>query len=205
MARGRPREFDTDRAIDDAMALVWRRGYRATTTRDLEDALGVRPSSLYRAFGSKAGVMDAVVRRYRDHMEREVLAPLQGGGEGLVAIDRFLVALGRWLALDDGRGCLIGRLLAEGGCADPRITAQIAEHRATLRAGLAAALTRAAELGEIPPGTIASRTSVLQAMVLGLNLAVQGGCEGEPLAVMVDGIRDEVARWDGGPAGSSRP
>jgi AcrR family transcriptional regulator len=196
MARGRPREFDTDRAIDDAMALVWRRGYRATTTRDLERALGVRPSSLYRAFGSKAGVMDAVVRRYRDRMEREVLAPLRDDGRGLVAIDRFLLALGGWLALDDGRGCLIGRLLAEGGSPDPGIAAQIAEHRATLRAGLAAALTRAAELGEIPPGTIPSRTSVLQAMVLGLNLAVQGGCEGEPLAAMVDGIRAEVARWE---------
>lgn len=203
--RGRPREFDVDRAVDRAMDVLWRRGYRATTTRDLEAALGVRPSSLYRAFGSKAGLADAAVGRYRGLIERALLAPLLGADDGLAAIDRFMAGLGDWLAADDGRGCLIGRLLSEGPPADPAIARRLADYRTALRAAIVAALERAAARGEIGADTVGSRTEVLVAWALGLNQAVQSGHRPDALRTMVAGLRAEIGRWGGegltGPAG----
>ena len=75
--RGRPRTFDTDRVLDDAMDLFWRRGYRSTTTRDLEASLGVTQSSLYHAFGSKAQLLDRALARYQTRLDHELLGPLR--------------------------------------------------------------------------------------------------------------------------------
>ncbi len=60
----RPREFDPDQAIDKAIEVFWRQGYKATSVQDLVEATGVQRGSLYAAFGSKAGMFDAAMDRY---------------------------------------------------------------------------------------------------------------------------------------------
>ena len=64
MAVGRPREFDVDKAIDRAMMLFWRKGYKGTSLTDLTAALGITRPSLYAAFGSKEGLFRQSARRY---------------------------------------------------------------------------------------------------------------------------------------------
>jgi AcrR family transcriptional regulator len=51
--RGRPREFDIDRALERAMDLFWRQGYEGTSVADLTKELALTRPSLYAAFGSK--------------------------------------------------------------------------------------------------------------------------------------------------------
>lgn len=63
-SRGRPPEFDRDRAVLEAAKLFGRQGYSGTSTRDLTSAIGISTSSLYSAFGSKAGLFDESVRTY---------------------------------------------------------------------------------------------------------------------------------------------
>jgi TetR/AcrR family transcriptional regulator, transcriptional repressor for nem operon len=198
MPPGRPREFDADRVVDDAMGLLWRRGYRATTTRQLEAALGVRQGSLYRAFGSKAALMDAAIRRYETLLARELLDPLLRGPEGLASLDRFLGGLGEWLEADGDRGCLLGRLLAEGPPGAPELDAALARFHAGLRAALEAALGRAAAAGQIDRATVPTRTAMLEAAILGLNLALAGGYARAARRDLLDGIRAEVGRWHAG-------
>jgi TetR/AcrR family transcriptional repressor of nem operon len=38
---GRPKEFDPDVAVEQAMQVFWRHGYGATTPQSLVDALGI--------------------------------------------------------------------------------------------------------------------------------------------------------------------
>ncbi|GAB1340342.1 hypothetical protein ACE1SV_69320 [Streptomyces sp. E-15] len=52
----RPRGFDTDVAVEQAMDLFWRQGIRATPVPRLTALLGVGSGSLYAAFGSKDGL-----------------------------------------------------------------------------------------------------------------------------------------------------
>lgn len=192
---GRPRSFDADRVLDDAMRVFWRAGYRRTGTRDLERALGVTQSSLYNAFGSKAALFEEALGRYLDRLDAALLAPLASSPDGLAALDRFLAGLGDWLRADGVRGCMIGRVMSEGPVTEPAAAARIGEYRTRLRAALAAAMGRAVAGGEIPAADVDDRIRVVIGMVLGLNMAVQAGYDAEEIDAMVRADRAEVARW----------
>ena len=64
MAAGRPRSFCTEKALDSAMQVFWRKGYEGTSMVDLTEAIGINSPSLYAAFGSKDGLFRAVLERY---------------------------------------------------------------------------------------------------------------------------------------------
>lgn len=69
MAMGRPRAFDADKALDEAMEVFWRHGYEGATIAQLTDAMGINPPSLYAAFGSKEGLLKAALDRYTQRHE----------------------------------------------------------------------------------------------------------------------------------------
>src|SRR5262245_63511915 len=62
--RGRPREFDTEEALDAALEVFWRKGYEGASLPDLTEAMGINRPSLYAAFGNKEELFRRVVARY---------------------------------------------------------------------------------------------------------------------------------------------
>src|SRR5260370_37523240 len=67
MPRGRPREFDTDAAIERAMGVFWSSGYCGTSLPDLLEATNLSRGSLYAAFGDKHGLFLRALDRYLDY------------------------------------------------------------------------------------------------------------------------------------------
>ena len=55
-ARGRPREFDIDDALDKAVRVFSERGYHATSIGDLAGAMELASGSIYKAFRDKRAV-----------------------------------------------------------------------------------------------------------------------------------------------------
>src|SRR3984893_11372302 len=64
MPVGRPREFDTEKALELATSLFWRKGYEGTSLSDLTATLGITRPSLYAAFGNKEALFRLVLDRY---------------------------------------------------------------------------------------------------------------------------------------------
>ena len=62
-ALGRPRAFDTQKALHRAMLVFWRKGYLGASLSDLTNAMGINRPSLYAAFGNK----DSLFRKALDH------------------------------------------------------------------------------------------------------------------------------------------
>jgi AcrR family transcriptional regulator len=52
-AMARPRQFDAQTALSAAQDAFWAKGYNATSTRELTQAMGLTQPSLYNAFGDK--------------------------------------------------------------------------------------------------------------------------------------------------------
>ena len=194
-SRGRPRSFDLDQALDAALELFWRDGYTATSTRDLEGALGVNQSSLYHAFGSKARLLTAALDRYEALIDRELVAPLETRGDGLDAITDFLEALHDWVTHDGRQGCMVINLMAEDGGHDTLITQRTQRYRQRVRAAIHEALRRAAAHGEIADDGLSERTELLFGVVLGLNIAVRGGADVTEINGLMRGVYRQVQEW----------
>jgi len=61
---GRPRAFDSEKALESAMLVFWRKGYLGTSLSDLTDAMAINRPSLYAAFGNKKSLFRKVLARY---------------------------------------------------------------------------------------------------------------------------------------------
>jgi TetR/AcrR family transcriptional repressor of nem operon len=70
------KQFDRDDVLDRAMALFWRRGYEATSIRDLVTATGINRGSIYATFGDKQGLFLAVLDRYGEKIANPLMAQL---------------------------------------------------------------------------------------------------------------------------------
>jgi AcrR family transcriptional regulator len=89
MAAGRPRAFDRDAALDQALELFWRQGYEGTSVADLTKAMGINPPSLYAAFGNKEGLFRQAVDRYVEKSSVNIGSDL-GAPTARAAAERLL-------------------------------------------------------------------------------------------------------------------
>ena len=64
--RGRPREYDPDRALASATRVFWKNGYAATSLDELAAATGMNRPSLYAGFGDKRELYLETLKRYRE-------------------------------------------------------------------------------------------------------------------------------------------
>ncbi|MGR5177342.1 TetR/AcrR family transcriptional regulator [Vibrio parahaemolyticus] len=78
-------QFDRDEVIHKAMLLYWEKGFHATTMRNLQHAVDMRPGSIYAEFGSKEGIFKAAIEHYvrlgGERLEQAILdqgSPLTG-------------------------------------------------------------------------------------------------------------------------------
>ncbi len=62
--RGRPTNFNHDRAILAALHVFWAQGYEGTSMADLTVALGMNKPSIYAAFGNKEALFNKAVSQY---------------------------------------------------------------------------------------------------------------------------------------------
>ncbi|MFJ7495176.1 TetR/AcrR family transcriptional regulator [Streptomyces sp. NPDC097727] len=144
----RPREFDTDVAVEQAMGLFWRQGYHATPVPRLTELLGIGSGSLYAAFGSKDGLYAQALKRYCDDLVEALDRDIRAGSDIRTALRGMLIAMVTTDAVDRERGCLLVNATTERAAHDG--TAEQA--RATMTAMesvLTAALHRARVRGEL--------------------------------------------------------
>lgn len=69
MAAGRPRQFDYDDALDQAMKVFWAKGYEGTSMPDLTEAMGMNRPSIYSSFGNKEELFRLALERYAQNAE----------------------------------------------------------------------------------------------------------------------------------------
>jgi AcrR family transcriptional regulator len=170
-ARGRPRSFDREEALERAMEVFWRQGYEATSIGDLTAAMGINPPSLYAAFGDKERLFLEAVERYecRPGFGASVLCeePTARG-----AIERLLEESARELTRrGHPRGCMVVTAATNCSIGSAHLQAALAKRRAASEAYVKARIERGIRDGEVPPTTDAGAlakfyTTVIQGMTI---------------------------------------
>ena len=177
------------------MEMFWKRGVRATTTRDLERVLGVSQSSLYNAFGSKDEIVRAAMTEYESLAETQLLAPLERSASGIPSLTGFFEDLGEWVSDERHRGCLLLNILAEDGGESDFIRERTASYLDRVRSALTAALERAAEAGEIAHPGLEAKAELLLGLALGISLSARGGVDASRVGIMVEASVAQIAGW----------
>ncbi len=65
-------KFERENVIRVASQLFWDKGFHATSTRNLQDAINMRPGSIYSAFGSKEGLYSESLKNYTSQMKSQI-------------------------------------------------------------------------------------------------------------------------------------
>jgi len=65
-------KFERENVIRAASQLFWEKGFHATSTRDLQEAINMRPGSIYSAFGSKEGLYSESLKDYTVQMKTQI-------------------------------------------------------------------------------------------------------------------------------------
>ncbi len=60
----RPRSLPEEQVLERALLVFWANGYHRTSIADLSEAIGLGPSSLYNAFGSKLDIFKRSIALY---------------------------------------------------------------------------------------------------------------------------------------------
>ncbi|WP_160717129.1 TetR/AcrR family transcriptional regulator [Chitinophaga solisilvae] len=111
---GRSRIFDEQRVIQLATAVFWEKGYEATSTDDLQAAMGIGKGSFYNAFpGGKKEVFEKALDHFNTAAFEQLQQQVAVSKKPVFAILEFF----RNIASDNRhthmKGCLMGNTIAE--------------------------------------------------------------------------------------------
>jgi TetR/AcrR family transcriptional repressor of nem operon len=189
-AMPRPKSFDEETVLDQAVQLFWQRGYEGTSLADLETHLGLGRQSLYNTFGDKHGLFLKALDRYRREVGGAVLVRLNAPDAGLDAIRQFFESGVESLASPSGRrGCLVTNTITERGSEDADALLRCNHAREELERSFRRALSQAKKRGELPRGIDVEATATLLVIQhYGLTVLAKTGATTAQLRTAVEAL-----------------
>jgi AcrR family transcriptional regulator len=177
---GRPRTFDRQAAVEQAMFLFWQQGYESTSLSQLKASLGggISAPSFYAAFGSKEALFREAAQCYLDTYARVTECLWD---DGLAPRDAIELALRQSASMQADAGHPPGCMVALGCMSAPTtdhaaVAAPLTASRARTRAGFVHCVERGMASGELPAGTDASAlAAVFDSFLSGVSIQARDG------------------------------
>jgi TetR/AcrR family transcriptional regulator, transcriptional repressor for nem operon len=147
---GRPREFDVDAAIADAIEVFRANGYHGASIQDLADGTGVARGSLYIAFTDKHSLFLAALEKYTAGSLQRISDAVSQPGSARAAIREALMGYARRASAKQGQqGCLITASAMEMMPGDEAVSVIITRMFRRIQDLFAATIIRGQTAGEI--------------------------------------------------------
>jgi len=176
MPKGRPREFDTDKALDAALLLFWRHGYEGTSLAALTDAMGINMPSLYAAFGNKQTLFGKALDRYLQRPASYLPKALEEPTARQAAQKLFRGAIGMVMNRRHPDGCLLVQGALASGPEDESIRAELSRRRAAAEAAVRRRFQRAVAEKDLPSSIDPARLArYIITVIWGMSVQAAGG------------------------------
>lgn len=194
---GRPRTFDRQAALVQAMHLFWEHGYEATSLSQLKAGIagGISAPSFYAAFGSKEALYNEVMALYMETHGRVTESLFDTELPAREAVELALRRSARMQCeVGHPRGCMVA-LGVIGVCTPPQGLTLPGENRQRTREGIRACIERAIAASELAGDTdVAALTAAFDSFLLGLSTLARDGIEH---AAMDAAVTQVMKLWDG--------
>jgi len=174
--KGRPREFDTEKALDAALLLFWRHGYEGTSLSALTKAMGINVPSLYAAFGNKEELFKKVLDRYIQRPASYLPNSLKEPTARAVVEKLFRGAIDMVMSPRHPDGCLLVQGALASGPMGESVTNELTRRRAGAEAALRGRFERAVAESDLPSDVDPAKLARYVITVLwGMSVQASGG------------------------------
>ncbi|KOG42134.1 TetR/AcrR family transcriptional regulator [Streptomyces decoyicus] len=186
--RGRPRSFDRETALEQAVRSFWERGYEATSISDLTRAMGIGAPSLYAAFGDKRALFDEVVAEYGRHYGGFLSRAVAEEPTARRGVERGLrEAAVEYTLPGRPRGCLVISAALNIAPASSEVAASLREKRLSNVREIADAIRADIASGELPPDTDpGALAAFVGAVIQGMSQGARDGAERTELEAIAE-------------------
>lgn len=195
---GRPRTFDRDKAVEQAMHIFWQNGYESTSLSQLKAGIGngIAAPSFYAAFGSKESLFRECVQRYLSTYAQVTESLWDANLPPRDAIETTLRNSAR-MQCERGhpKGCMVGLgVMSAPSEEHAAVTKPLTRSRARTRAGITACVQRGIDSGELRADTdTRALATVFDSFLLGLSALTRDGVR---YAVIETSITQIMLVWD---------
>ncbi|MFG1707494.1 TetR/AcrR family transcriptional regulator [Nonomuraea sp. M3C6] len=163
----RQRAFDREAALESALRAFWRHGYETTSIAELTAAMGIRPPSLYAAFGDKRRLFEEAVRRYQATYGAFTTRALAEEPTGREAIERVLrEAAAEYASREHPTGCLIITAAVNCGPESAEVEELLRGFREEAKAALKRRIDDDVAAGRLAAGTDTAGLATFYASVI---------------------------------------
>jgi len=190
----RAANYDRDAALEAAMGLFWRKGYHATSLKDLEAALHLKPGSIYAAFESKENLYLLALERYFERSRKGFRAAMKRAASPLDGLAEHFRAYAR-LAPEDAtrQACMLTKTLVDTKSTDPKIAEATQAYLDQMRGEFTAAFEAARAAGDLPPDADPDRLARrFQANVTALRVELHRGAPQEVIRDLSEDMAQEI-------------
>ncbi|ARU90205.1 TetR/AcrR family transcriptional regulator [Pseudomonas sp. M30-35] len=185
--------FDRQVALERAVELFWSRGYYASSMKHIEQALDMRPGSLYATFGSKSGLFMEALDAYVARTGENFRLLLEGSPTVVDGLKGYLRSFVRPCAAKTqmpAQACMLVKTLLEINPEDAELLAKADAVLALVEQRICKALEQAKAAAELHPDVDCSRLArLLQAQMIGLRVFA----ERDVPDAQVEALADDIA------------
>lgn len=193
--RGRPKIFDEQQALEQAMLLFWKNGYIATSISELTQAMGITAPSLYCSFGDKASLFNRCIDYYLANEACPIIEIMHQAKTAKIAFELLLYdSAKRSVQPDKPAGCmLITSTIGKAKQAE-EVHEHLQEKRNNYKLLLLQRLQKGIQEGDIAPNAPIDAISDFYLTILN-GLTVKA-CDGADLETLNQIIFNAIRAWD---------
>jgi AcrR family transcriptional regulator len=194
--RGRPRTFDPDIALRQALDVFWERGYEGTSLNDLAQAMGIASASIYACFGSKEDLFRRVMALYGATSGEPPRRALREEPTARAAIHAMLRATADQITgPDTPHYCMLVLAAPTGAVENHAIREFLADRRRGQHTAIKSRLACGVTDGDliVPPESLDGVARYYATVVQGLSVQARDGATRAELEVV---ITCAMAAWD---------
>ena len=194
--RGRPRSFDRQAALRQAMQVFWALGYEGATLNELQEAMGgIAPPSFYAAFGSKEELFREAVELYSRTLGAPMMKALDDGPTARASIEALLeAAVESFCKPGLPRGCFLVFGAFNNVPSNKNVEDYVRGLRVRRQRAIQQRLQRAVKEGELPKNLdLVAMAAFYTTVIDGLAIQARDGVSRKALNFAV---RCAIVAWD---------
>lgn len=186
--------YNRSEALERALQLFWQKGFHATSMKDIEQALDMRPGSIYAAFGNKDGLFQEALDHYAQAGLTALERILASHESPLLGLAAYLRELG---GIRDrnipSQACMLVKSLLELGAREQSALEKVEKLLAGMEARFIECFVAAQRLGELDneldPTRLGRR---LQAEIMGIRAFAQRDVDSAAVHALADDMASSI-------------